>query len=97
MNGLLSLTSFISGTQFEVSYDPIEKLARGEVTELPSHKAELANSPFPEPFARQILALLGSWVVGGQFDIPVEKALNKSFPDIKPIGVQEMLLVRKTT
>ncbi|PTB37394.1 uncharacterized protein TrAFT101_011119 [Trichoderma asperellum] len=96
-NKFVKIAEEVTGTQFEVSYDPIEKLARGEVTELPSHKAELANSPFPEPFARQILALLGSWVVGGQFDIPVEKALNKSFPDIKPIGVQEMLLVRKTT
>lgn len=88
------LILFVSGAQFEVSYDPIEKLARGEVTELPSHKEELANSPFPAPFARQILALLGSWVVGGQFDIPIEKALNKSFPDIKPMRVREMLLMR---
>jgi hypothetical protein len=80
-----------------VSYDPIEKLARGEVTELPSHKEELALSPFPESIARQLLALLGSWVVGGQFNIPVEKALNKSLPDIKPMGVREMLLVRQTS
>lgn len=78
-----------------MSYDPVEKLARGETTELPSHKEELANSPFPAPIARQLLALLGSWVVGGQFNIPVEKALNKSFPDIKPMGVREMLSVRQ--
>lgn len=80
-----------------MSYDPIEKLARGEVTELPSHKEELASSPFPEHLARQLLALLGSWVVRGQFDIPAEKALNKSFPDIKPLGVREMLLIRQTS
>lgn len=92
-----SLTSFMSGTQFEVSYDPVEKLARGEVTELPSHAEEMANSPFPAPIARQLLALLGSWVVGGQFDIPVDKALNKIFPDIKPMGVRELLSVRQNS
>ncbi|KAL6895098.1 hypothetical protein GGI43DRAFT_429204 [Trichoderma evansii] len=96
-NAFIKVAEEVTGTQFEVSYDPIEKLARGEVTELPSHKEELANSPFPAPLARQILALLGSWVVGGQFNIPVEKALNRSFPHIKPMTVREMLLVRQTS
>ncbi|KAM0520633.1 hypothetical protein ACHAPE_003030 [Trichoderma viride] len=96
-NAFIKVAEEVTGTLFEVSYDAIEKLARGEVTELPSHKEELANSPFPAPIARQLLALLGSWVVGGQFDIPVDKALNKSFPDIKPIGIREMLLVRQTS
>lgn len=86
-----------SGSEFEVSYDPIEKLAKGEVTELPSHKEELAKSPFPEPLARQLLAVLGYWVVGGQFDIPVDKALNKSFPSIKPMGVRDMLLAKQSS
>ncbi|KAK1240165.1 hypothetical protein MKX08_007607 [Trichoderma sp. CBMAI-0020] len=71
-NAFIKVAEEVTGTQFEVSYDPIEKLARGE-----------------------LLALLGSWVVGGQFDISVEKALNMTFPDIKPMGVREMLLIRQ--
>ncbi|KAL7893918.1 hypothetical protein HDV63DRAFT_413054 [Trichoderma sp. SZMC 28014] len=96
-NAFIKVTEEVTGTQFEVSYDPVEKLARGEVTELPSHAEEMANSPFPAPIARQLLALLGSWVVGGQFDIPVDKALNKIFPDIKPMGVRELLSVRQNS
>lgn len=80
-----------------MTYDPIEKLLEGEVTELPSHKEEMANSPFPEALARQLLALLGGWVVGGQFDIPVDKALGESFPSIKPMGIRDMLLARQSS
>ncbi|KAL7919855.1 hypothetical protein ACQKWADRAFT_329347 [Trichoderma austrokoningii] len=96
-NAFIKVAEEVTGAQFEVSYDPLEKLARGEVTELPSHKEELVSSPFPEPLARQLLALLGSWVVGGQFDIPAEKALNKIFPYIKLMGVREMFLLRQTS
>ncbi|KAK4068250.1 uncharacterized protein Triagg1_7493 [Trichoderma aggressivum f. europaeum] len=96
-NGFIKVASEVSGSTFEVSYDPIEKLAKGEVTELPSHKEELAKSPFPEPIARQLLAVLGYWVVGGQFDIPVDKSLNKIFSSIKPMGVRDMLLARQSS
>ncbi|KAL6792344.1 hypothetical protein GGI42DRAFT_178261 [Trichoderma sp. SZMC 28013] len=96
-NEFIKVASEVTGSEFEVSYDPIEKLAKGEVTELPSHKEELAKSPFPEPLARQLLAVLGYWVVGGQFDIPVDKALNKSFPSIKPMGVRDMLLAKQSS
>ncbi|UKZ78246.1 hypothetical protein TrVFT333_005982 [Trichoderma virens FT-333] len=94
-NEFIKVASEVTGSAFEVSYDPIEKLAKGEVTELPSHKDELAKSPFPEPLARQLLAILGCWVVGGQFDIPVGKALNKRFPSIRPMSVRDMLLARQ--
>jgi hypothetical protein len=83
------------GIPFEVQYDPIEKLEKGEVTELPSHKEELANSPFPEPLARQILALLGRWTIEGQFDVLVEASLNRMFPNIKPLTVRDVLLFRQ--
>ncbi|RFU78096.1 nmra-like family [Trichoderma arundinaceum] len=96
-NSFIKVASEVTGSVFEVTYDPAEKLAKGEVTELPSHKEELANSPFPEALARQILALLGSWVVGGQFDIPVDKALNKRFPLIKPMGIRDVLLARQNS
>lgn len=75
-------------------YDSGDKLATGEITELPSHKKEFAASPFPEAFARQLLALLGHWVVQGQFDIPVDASLNQMFSDIKPLTVRDVLLRR---
>ncbi|KAL7956542.1 hypothetical protein V8C34DRAFT_315543 [Trichoderma compactum] len=85
-----------AASEVTVSYDPIEKLAKGEVTELPSHKEELAKSPFPEPLARQLLAVLGCWVVGGQFDIPVDKTLNKISHQSSPWGFETCSLPDRT-
>lgn len=70
-------------------------LEQGKVTELPSHEKELALSPFPEPLARQLLGILGSWVVQGKFDVPIEQSLNNVFLDIKPMTVRDMLLYRQ--
>lgn len=79
------------GSSFDVTYDPLEKLQRGETTELPAQKAELALSPFPEALTRQLLALLGIWSVTGQFDIPHDGSLNAKYPDIKPVTIREAL------
>ncbi|KAK5994724.1 Oxidoreductase BOA1-like protein [Cladobotryum mycophilum] len=94
-NAFIEVAENVIGSRFEVTYDPIEKLLEGKVTELPSHKKELAMSPFPEPIARQLLAILGVWSVGGQFDIPIDKALNQKFPKIRPMSVYDMLLYRQ--
>ncbi|OLN85752.1 Isoflavone reductase P3-like protein 1 [Colletotrichum chlorophyti] len=91
-NGFLKVAEQVTGQSFEVVYDSVEKLQGGEVTELPSHKAELAASPFPEPIARHLLAVLGLWAVNGQFDIQQEKSLNLKYPEIKPMRVREALL-----
>jgi hypothetical protein len=90
----LQLTCGLLGTPFEVVYDSAEKLANFQVTELPSHKREHAASKMPSAVARQLLALLGHWTTQGQFDIPIEKSLNKRFLDIKPLTIRDVLLRR---
>lgn len=91
----LELTCELLGTPFEVVYDSAEKLANFQVTELPSHKYEHAASKMPKAVARQLLALLGHWTTEGQFDIPIEKSLNRRFLDIKPLTIRDVLLCRK--
>lgn len=76
-----------------MTYDSVESLQRGAVSELPSHKAELVASPFPEAIAKQLLAILGIWAVNGQFDIQHNKSLNAKYPDIKPMAVRDALLI----
>jgi hypothetical protein len=80
------------GFPFQVTYDPVQKLAKREVTELPPHSKELATSLFPEAIARTFLSALGLWSAGGYFDVPVEQSLNRTFPNIKPMTVRTMLL-----
>lgn len=75
-------------------YDSADNLAAGNITELPSHEKEFAAAPFPAAFARQLLAILGHWVVEGRFDIPVDESLNKAFPEIKTLSVRDVLLRR---
>ncbi|KAM6519222.1 hypothetical protein FALCPG4_012869 [Fusarium falciforme] len=90
-NEFVKVAEEVTGSSFDVTYDPLEKLQRGETTELPAQKAELALSPFPEALTRQLLALLGIWSVTGQFDIPHDGSLNTRYPGIKPVTIREAL------
>ncbi|EXA54749.1 hypothetical protein FOVG_02157 [Fusarium oxysporum f. sp. pisi HDV247] len=92
-NSFLKIAEEVSGQPFEVTYDSVESLQRGAVSELPSHKAELVASPFPEAIAKQLLAILGIWAVNGQFDIQHNRSLNAKYPDIKPMAVRDALLI----
>ncbi|KAL5619773.1 hypothetical protein FOVSG1_001995 [Fusarium oxysporum f. sp. vasinfectum] len=92
-NSFLKIAEEVSGQPFEVTYDSVESLQRGAVSELPSHKAEFVASPFPEAIAKQLLAILGIWAVNGQFDIQHNKSLNAKCPDIKPMAVRDALLI----
>jgi hypothetical protein len=73
----------------------VEKLQKGEVTELPGHRQDYAVSNFPKSFQRGLYALLGSFVVNGMFDIPIEKALNNKFPELQPMEVKKVLSLWK--
>lgn len=77
------------GSKFEVQYDSQEKLSQFQITELPNHKAVYPF--FPKEHVQFLFAALGRMMVMGAFDLPIEKALNKRFPDIKMLTVAEML------
>ncbi|KAK7417725.1 hypothetical protein QQX98_004381 [Neonectria punicea] len=75
--------------KFIVTYDSVEKLQSGEITELPGQVA--AYSYFPKEWVQKLFSVFGYWVTEGVFDFPEEKALNKLFPDIKVTTVKDML------
>ncbi|KAL6406666.1 hypothetical protein AUP68_09467 [Ilyonectria robusta] len=77
------------GEKFTVTYDSVEKLKSGEITELPGQVA--AYSYFPKKWVQGLFSVFGYWVTESVFDFPDEKALNKKFPDIKVTTVKEML------
>lgn len=74
-----------------MAYDSIEKLERGEITELPSHPAVYPF--FPKQVLQQYFGKFGLYGTAGLFDFPEDKSLNKKFPEIKPTTVREMLSV----
>ena len=76
-----------------MTYDPVEKLQRGEVTELPSHKD--LYKYFPRPMLGALLSKFGLWTVNGLMQLSKEGSLNERFPDIKTRSVREILGVWK--
>ncbi|EWZ85367.1 hypothetical protein FOWG_11865 [Fusarium oxysporum f. sp. lycopersici MN25] len=76
------------GSKFDVSYDSPEKLERGEVTEVPFNENA---ADLPQKVLEGLMSLWGLYVLEGNYDIPTEKALNKVFPDIQPLMVEDVL------
>ncbi|KAK1472734.1 hypothetical protein CABS01_16200 [Colletotrichum abscissum] len=64
------------GKKFHVTYDSVQKLQSGEITELPGQVA--AYSYFPKQWAQQLFSTFGFWVTEGLFDFPKDRALNQS-------------------
>jgi hypothetical protein len=72
-----------------VTYDSVENLQKGEVTELPSHVP--AYEHIPKAFLQAFFSKFGLYIAKGLLDLPQENSLNKKFPDIKPLTVKEVL------
>ncbi|KIL88198.1 hypothetical protein FAVG1_08276 [Fusarium avenaceum] len=89
LNELLKVAEDAKGAKFTVSYDSLEDLAAGKVTELPSH---LQAYPFvPKPALQGVLATLGLMVAKGLFNLEPEWTLNQEFPDIKPRTIKQLV------
>ncbi|KAF5007111.1 hypothetical protein FDECE_6542 [Fusarium decemcellulare] len=79
----------VTGDKFNVTYDSVEKLSKGEVTELPGHVPAYAF--VPKVVLQQALSVYALWSAEGAFSLVSERTLNDVFPEIKPMGVREML------
>jgi len=79
----------MTGTKFNVAYDSLEKLQKGETTELPGQA--VLYPYFPKEAMHGMLASFGVWFDKGLFDFAGAKFLNEAFPDIKPLKMKEML------
>ena len=83
------------GRKFEVRYDGLERLRRGEYTPIPANKAhaELYSTPDFDatPVLTQMFAAIGTVMAEGGMDIPDDEALNKYFPNVETIKVLEFI------
>ncbi|KAK3326680.1 hypothetical protein B0H66DRAFT_551497 [Apodospora peruviana] len=78
------------GTKFTVETDSLEKLSKGEITELPSHPPIYPF--FPKQMLQGIFAAFGIFFEKGLFDLkPTTQTLNEEFPDIKARTVKEII------
>ncbi|KAL7941064.1 hypothetical protein V8C42DRAFT_361477 [Trichoderma barbatum] len=88
-NKFLKLAEEARGSKFEVTYDSVEKLRSGQITELPGHRA--VYDQIPKDYMHKYLSLFGLLVTEGGMDVPVEKALNTRFPDIKTVKIKDVV------
>ncbi|KAK6444207.1 phenylcoumaran benzylic ether reductase [Trichoderma asperellum] len=88
-NQVLKLAEEATGSKFNVVYEDLEKLEKGEVTELPSHATAYAF--FPKPLLQTYFSKFGLYLIAGLFDMPTDKSLNKIFPEVKTTTVKEVL------
>jgi hypothetical protein len=72
-----------------VIYDDLEKLKRGEVTELPSQTS--LYSIIPRQFVQAINSTFGIWVDRGDMDFDEGTSLNVKFPELKTTKLKELL------
>uniref|UniRef100_A0A8H7NBY7 NAD(P)-binding domain-containing protein n=1 Tax=Bionectria ochroleuca TaxID=29856 RepID=A0A8H7NBY7_BIOOC len=88
-NEFLKLAEDAKGTQFEVHHDDLEKLGKGQITELPCHVP--AYTFFPKVHLQGLYAILENLMATGVFNLPSEKAITAQFPDIKMLTIKELL------
>lgn len=91
-NEVVEIAEAAKGTKFTVAYDSVEKLTRGEMTELPGHKA--AYAIFGGVDGKTIFQKVMSGAAVYMVQLPMVyegPLLNDMFPDIKPLTVQEAL------
>lgn len=78
-----------SGSKFKVTYDSLEKLEKGEASELPANAAEYKH--LPKHILQMYFSKFGQCIIAGLFDTPAEKSLNKVFPEVKTTRVEEVV------
>lgn len=72
-----------------MTYDSVEKLKKGETTELPSQVA--AYPYYPKEALHAMAATFGLWYEEGVLGFRAEKTLNQQFPEVKTWTVKEFL------
>ncbi|KAF5621044.1 uncharacterized protein FTJAE_11384 [Fusarium tjaetaba] len=87
-NKVLKQAENAIGSKFDVSYDPVEKLEKGEVTEFPFN---INAAGLPQKVLEGLMSLWGRYALEGKYDMPTDKALNKVLPDIQPLKMEDVL------
>ncbi|PSN73450.1 NAD(P)-binding protein [Corynespora cassiicola Philippines] len=92
-NQVVEIAERVKGTKFEVHYDSLEQLAKGEVTVLPAYKKAAAafGGEAVLPMIIGTFAKWGAWMNEGKFHAEGVTRLNEVFPEIKPVGLEEAL------
>lgn len=80
----------VKGTKMKVTYDSVEDLKAGKVTELPTHPAMYPF--FPKEMLQGLLATFGLLFESGAFDLEAnDHSIVQKFPEVKPRTMRNLL------
>ncbi|CAO2652623.1 Nn.00g009060.m01.CDS01 [Neocucurbitaria sp. VM-36] len=87
-NELVKVAEKVTGEKWDITYEPLEKLERGEATlfEQPESSYDL-----PKDEAKHMVAEFGIMAVKGVMDVSGEGIRNKEFPEVKPVSVDDVI------
>ncbi|KAJ5973360.1 hypothetical protein N7481_010570 [Penicillium waksmanii] len=86
-NQILAIVEKILGEKFLVTYDSVDQVAAGNVTN-PPMPSDLGYS---QEEITEATALVSRLTVNGVFELPKENRLNTLFPDVQPLTMRKLL------
>jgi len=89
LNEFLAIAEEVRGCKFETTYDSLDTLRSGQVTELPAHPPMYPY--FPKQMLQGMCAVFGLLFEQGFLDLEPERSLNSQFPEIKTRKVRELV------
>ncbi|KXH43657.1 hypothetical protein CSIM01_11984 [Colletotrichum simmondsii] len=87
-NEILGFAEKLTGAKFDVVYDGEEKLRSGKAT---VWSAGYGAGPASMEETEAMTALFGLMGIEGRILVPEGNRLNAKYPDIRPIGIEELL------
>lgn len=91
-NQIVAAAEAGKGIKFDVSYDSIEQLQQGKVTELPGHAVVyeyFGGREHARPILQGLFAQYGLWMEEGLFRYQNGALLNRLFPEIRPLKLEQ--------
>jgi len=92
---ILAAAETARGVKFTVTYDSLDKLKKGEYTQIPANRAHADLYSTPEFDAMPVLigmfAGIGAAMAQGNLDVPEEETLNALFPNIETVKVVQFI------
>lgn len=89
LHQLVAKLEAVKSTKFTVVHDPVDKLEKGEITELPCHKD--AYGYFPKEVLQPMFAGFGLMFERGVFEVDPDYDLGKKFPGVKARSIDALI------
>ncbi|KAK1636983.1 hypothetical protein BDP81DRAFT_518020 [Colletotrichum phormii] len=87
-NKILEIAEKATGAKFDVVYDGEEKLRNGQAT---VWSTDYGAGPASVEETQAMMALFGLMSVKGRILVPEGNRLNDKYPEIHPVGIEELL------